>query len=100
MSEYVLKVVELTGVTVVESFPSNPTGQYVESYDPDAFDGFGTVKFSKHEDEAKVFQSHRDAMEFWNQSSKVRPKRADGKPNRPLTAFSIEVVKLSDHSER
>ena len=35
------------------------------------------------------FADMSEAFECWKRQSTVCPLRADGKPNRPLTAFSI-----------
>jgi hypothetical protein len=69
-------------------------GQYVESYDPEAFDGRGDAKFTRDRNRAKMFATHADAWAFWMQVPKSRPLRADGKANRPLTCFTITVEPL------
>lgn len=43
-------------------------------------------------DEAMKFLDAQVALELWRTQSKVRPLRPDGQPNRPLTAFTIEIV--------
>jgi hypothetical protein len=65
---------------------------YVKSYDPDAFDGRGDAMFTTEKQEAATFGTRADAMKFWLQVPASRPKRRDGRPNRPLTAFTIEIV--------
>jgi hypothetical protein len=65
--------------------------QYVESYDPEAFDGRGDAQFTSNRARAKQFASHADAWQFWMQVPKSRPRRADGKANRPLTCFTITI---------
>ena len=37
------------------------------------------------------FATRGDAMNFWRAPSKTRPTRMDGKPNRPLTALTVEI---------
>ena len=78
-----------------EPFAKFDLGPYVKSYNPDAHDGRGEAFFTNRIKMAKKFNSIDEAMEFWNQTSKVRPIRPDGKPNRPLTAYNItfETVK-------
>ena len=49
---------------------------------------------------AKTFGSKQEAIDYYMQTSKVRPIREDGKPNRPLTCFSatfasLEAMKLA-----
>jgi hypothetical protein len=41
-----------------------------------------------------VFEDHAAAMEVWTRQSRVRPLRPDGKPNRPLTAYTISIEPL------
>jgi hypothetical protein len=41
------------------------------------------------------FENGGDAMRFWRQQSILQPLRDDGKPNRPLTAFTVEIGELT-----
>jgi len=41
---------------------------------------------------AKRWPSHRDALEEWRRQSTRWPRRPDGKANRPLTAFTVEIA--------
>lgn len=66
-------------------------GEYVKVYDPEAHDGRGFIEFTKNINEAITFNSNREAMDFYRQISTTRPLRQDGKPNRPLTAFSVMI---------
>ena len=48
-------------------------------------------------EKAKQFDSFTEAMEFWRRQSTVHPFRlSDGKPNRPLCAYSVTVVNLDN----
>lgn len=69
-------------------------GQFLKSYDPEAHDGRGEVEWTRDPKEAKRFPSFTAAYEEWQFTSVTRPMREDGKPNRPLSAYSIEVVTL------
>lgn len=71
--------------------PSDLDGQWLKAYDPNARDGRGTVVGTTHRKEAMRFADMLAAMKFWRQTSTVLPVRPDGMPNRPLTAFTIEV---------
>lgn len=44
---------------------------------------------------ALQFPTVLDAMEAWRSVDPREPVRADGRPNRPLTAFTVEVVSLT-----
>ena len=66
-------------------------GQYLEAFYHDLPDGLGYGKFTSDPKKAKRFASRADAMVFWNTQSTVKPLRADGQPNKPLTALSVSV---------
>lgn len=78
----------------VLSADDDESSAYVREFDPDANEGRGHVGLTGDPKKAKTFGSQREAWEFWRQQSKVRPLRPDGKPNRPLTAFSIAIEPL------
>jgi hypothetical protein len=40
---------------------------------------------------AAQFANAHEALAFWRIQSRVVPLRSDGKPNRPLTAYSVEI---------
>jgi hypothetical protein len=69
---------------------SVPTRGFIKSYD-DTPCGRGHVVFTPHVEKALRFESAGAAMEFWRTRSKTVPTRPDGKPNRPLTAFTVEI---------
>ncbi|GAC1496137.1 MAG: hypothetical protein NVS1B2_15940 [Vulcanimicrobiaceae bacterium] len=52
----------------------------------------GRAYFTRFARWAKHFDSARDAHAFWMQVHPTDPTRPDGKPNRPLTAYTVEVV--------
>jgi hypothetical protein len=66
-------------------------GAWVMSYDPD-----GSVEWTNDPDHALRFDNRTDAFELWRKPSKVNPIRADGKPNRPLTAFTFSIEPLPE----
>lgn len=70
---------------------SQNCNKWVKTFDPDAFNGRGFLTVTNDQQKAKKFATFKDAMDFWKIQSKVRPFRPDGKPNRPLTAYTIEV---------
>ena len=76
-------------------------GQFVQEYDPnrnDESDRPHTVYLTTTLNllEAKKFDNVAAALEFWKLTDERCPLRPDGEPNRPLTAFSVEVVDM-DH---
>lgn len=65
---------------------------YLVRCDFEARRGAGEVFWTTERDEAMRFDSARDALEYWKTQSQTVPFRPDGEPNRPLTAFTIEIV--------
>lgn len=70
-------------------FGSATAGQYLAHFDPDEFDGFGCARWTSLKEEAKPFPDFMAALEEWKRQGTVRPWRDDGKPNRPLSAYTI-----------
>lgn len=69
--------------------PCPVAGQYLKAFDFDAYDGRGFGDFTADRVEAMKFKDLPEAMAYWKTVSKVRPVRADGRPNRPLTATHV-----------
>jgi hypothetical protein len=66
-----------------------PDGSYLEAFDPDVQNGRGYTKWTTDPIFAMRFVDAGAAMETWRMTSKTHPVRDDGKPNRPLTAFTV-----------
>jgi len=73
-------------------------GWYLKEYDPtkDAPAGERCMWFTPNIAEAKVFATAADAGEEWRKplvtkSGNIRIRR-DGNPDRPLTAFTVEIM--------
>jgi hypothetical protein len=82
--KYVIQLIELTNGA------SDPDqGMYVMSYEPAAFAGRGDVRTTPDKGRARRFTDAVAAAEYWRQSAGIRP---DGKPNRPLTAWTVEII--------
>lgn len=92
-SRFVMTNVGLAGINL-HGGDAVPEGAYLKRYDPDARDGVGEAEWTTDVTQALVFESAGDAMTLYRTQSTVRPWRSDGKPNRPLTAFTIEVSPL------
>lgn len=67
---------------------------YLVSYDPnqDMYDG--GIEASADLRAAIRFKDVAEAIECWRQTSKTVPTRPDGRPNRPLTAFSVRFQEV------
>jgi hypothetical protein len=71
------------------AFEELPEPEYLKSYDPDAYLGAGKIVTTKDRASALKFADAWSVMEEWKKQSTVVPLRMDGKPNRPLSAFTI-----------
>jgi hypothetical protein len=70
-------------------------GQYLEWSDPNANDGFGDDRWTDDLAKAKKFGSFAEALECWKAESTIRPLRDDGRPNRPMTAYSVMPERIT-----
>jgi hypothetical protein len=59
----------------------------------------GEVKLTPYIDKAKKFSTPVDAALQFKEIHPNFPVRPDGLPNRPITAFTIEVVKADELTE-
>ena len=94
-------VIKLLGLSDGRNTPFD--GQYLVEYDPeqDGVDPNGDpmhahVVCSPNIAEAKRYLGVRAVHAEWSRVSQRAPFRADGRPNRPLTAFTCEVVPVLD----
>lgn len=85
MSERVLLI--CGGMVLSSNDPD--AGKYLKAYDPDTEDGAGRIEWTTEREEAMVFENSVAAMNCWRQVSKTMPLRLDGKPNRPLTRYTV-----------
>ena len=60
----------------------------------------GEATFTAEVADALRFASRSEAFDFWRQLSKTCPRRPDGQPNRPLTAFSINFEQHPPNGNR
>ncbi len=66
-----------------------PVGCYLASYDPEADGGNGMASWTSDRAQAMTFHAAEDAVACYRAIPRSRPARPDGKPNRPLTMFSV-----------
>lgn len=93
VTRYGLRIVRREGITLDNS-PDVPAGAWLCSYDPDAAHGRGWATWTFDARHALAFTDEVSAMRCWRAQSVVRPLRDDGKPNRPLTCYSVMVEPL------
>lgn len=70
--------------------------EWLKTYDLEAFGGRGHAIFTKDKAKALRFETKEAAWDCWRSISKTKPVRQDGKPNRPLTAFTITILDEKD----
>ena len=101
-SEVAVRVVRPTDAThrVVsgECDECAAAGEYVARFDPDGGDPSvvyptGTLETTPHAGRALRFATAGEAWACWQERSRRTPTRPDGKPNRPLTAFMVEIAR-------
>ena len=73
-----------------------PVDAWLVAFDVDGHNGQGDICISQHLADAMVFASVEDLLNFWRKQSTLMPIREDGKPNRPLTACTIEPRSIPD----
>jgi len=99
---YVIRCIGHEGIEHVQGNPERSTnhiGKFLEMYDPEFQGGHGMVSWSHSIIRAKQYPTKVEAWADWSAIPASRPIRDDGKPNRPLTSFSIEVLPTSDFTE-
>lgn len=82
-------IIRVLGSASSDWEPDTPT--WLKAGDVEAFDGRGDATLTSNVDEALRFESPVAALMFWRSQSETRPLRDDGQPNRPLTAFTVEI---------
>jgi hypothetical protein len=73
--------------------------KFLKSFDPDGNNGRGEYDTARDLSEAQLFITAKDAINLWQTVSKLRPFRPDGEPNKPLTAFNIEILEIESLQE-
>ena len=88
---------QIVGLVVGGETPFD--GQFLVEYDPDragvAPDGspmLAHILTTPAIGAAKYWPLGGEALEEWRRASKRWPTRPDGRPNRPLTAFTVEIA--------
>jgi hypothetical protein len=78
------------GPNVMRGDGRSPVGRYLAEFNLEYAGGVGMARWVASRAEAIRFPSMIAAYETWRKVSATRPLRGDGKPNRPLTAYSVE----------
>lgn len=69
-------------------------GAYLKRYNPEGRDGFGDIEWSEKAEEALRFLTFGEALAQLRIQPHARPWRPDGRPNRPLTAYTVSIEEL------
>ena len=73
----------------------NPFDGWLQSFDPEAHEGRGEIRVTRDIAKAQRFASFEAVIAEWKRPSITVPLRDDGKPNRPLTAYTVEPQKVA-----
>jgi hypothetical protein len=76
-------------LATADGSPSPHDGEYVQSYTPDGGEGRGRLVTTPEIGRALRFKDSMEAFEAWRAVSRTHPVRIDGKPNRPLTMWTM-----------
>ncbi|HEY6415281.1 MAG TPA: hypothetical protein VIX41_03555 [Acidimicrobiales bacterium] len=95
MTRFRIRCMGLAG-TVTAGPGGSPDGQLLRSYDPEAHDGRGWADWTLLESEAITFPTPDEAWRYIMREPTARPRRPDGRPNRPLTAFHLLVEPVEE----
>lgn len=87
-----IKAVRLEGTATLRQ--GDPAGQWLQAADLEAHDGQGFAEFTHDPTQALAFNTTHDAIDYYLRASATRPLRRDGRPNRPLTAFTVSFEEL------
>jgi hypothetical protein len=63
---------------------------YLEDFDLEFRGGLGKATLTADPSKALPFETLESLFETWSTISRTKPRREDGRPNRPLTAYSFE----------
>ena len=82
----------------IDGRPTGADGRFVVDYDPllTAPPQAESYKLVTTPDiaNARGFEDGSDALDYWKQVCPNRPRRDDGRPNRPLAAFSCTLDRV------
>ena len=81
----------IRAIMFADGTPCPHAGLFLKRADFEAHNGQGFMTFTADISKALKFPTAGDAILFWKTTSKGYPRRPDGKPNRPLTALTVEI---------
>jgi hypothetical protein len=81
-------------VANADGSPCPTAGCYVKHYTADGWRGLGHLVVTDNTDDARQYRDAAAAFADWKRTSTTHPVRPDGKPNRPLTAYTVEFINV------
>ena len=87
-------IIKLQGLA--DGRPTTVDGQYLRYCDFDAAEGRGVIYGTADPHQALMFADVEDALAYWKQQSSLLPLRPDGRPNRPLTSYTVSLEKYPE----
>jgi hypothetical protein len=88
---YTIRILELA-----DGSPATAPG-YLLAFDPNPGNGRGDLITTPDPGNAKTFPTRHGALLFYTQQADPPHElRSDGQPNRPLTAYTVEIEKVDD----
>jgi hypothetical protein len=97
MTRYGIRLISTAGRIISgRTTDEDIRNRWIAEADVDAYDGRGWVVGTRDPELALSWPDKQQAIEFYMTDSKVRPLRADGLPNRPLTAFNVVIEPLPE----
>lgn len=84
-------ILQVLGDALIGRAPPKPT--FIKGCDFEADGGRGLPVFTQKREDAKKFDDAAQALDYWKTQSQTVPLRPDGKPNRPLTAFNVTILR-------
>jgi hypothetical protein len=76
-------------IVLVSLADGRTDGSYLARYDPEAAEGNGAAEWTPDAARAMTFATAEAAVSCYRAVPLNRPLRPDGKPNRPLTMFTV-----------
>ena len=89
----------IRAIAFANGTPCPFAGQFVKSFDFEFGRGRGYGTFTPDPKQALSFTTAGDALTFWRTTSTDYPVREDGRPNRPLTSTTCEIVNLTTNGD-
>ena len=96
MTTFVITCMHDKNGNVLPQLIDSPDARWLKSFDPNAYDGLGLVEWTHDINEALKLADFIEAKDYYIQRSTIRPLRADGQPNRPLTGWTVTLERRDD----